>query len=355
MSTTAPPGLLRDVPLSLRTTLEVGGAARWLVDAQHADDVATAVQWARAERLPVAILGGGSNTLVADGGFPGLVIHPSDHSMTLDEHGDFAVVSVGAGHPWTALVDALVERGFAGIAPLAGIPGLCGAAPIQNVGAYGVEVADLFVSATVLDLATGEVREVGPAEAAFGYRSSRWKHRPGEELVLNLRLRVPRPMASLRHGELRAALGGDGDARSIREATLGLRRAKSMVHDVADANHRSAGSFFLNPEVANEQAMRISDALSGTGTMPQWPTGAATVKLSAAWLIERCGFARGWGRGRVGLSTNHCLAIVNRGGATAAEVVAFALEIREGVEARSGVRLVPEVHRLGFERDPFGG
>jgi UDP-N-acetylmuramate dehydrogenase len=328
------------VDLAGLTTLRLGGPAGLLVEATTEDELVAAVR----EHPGAFVLGGGSNVVMPDAGLPEVVLVRT-RGTTWD--GDEAEVQ--AGEDWDALVAATVAEGRAGLEALSGIPGTVGAAPIQNIGAYGAEIASVVVSVRVLDRRTGSVEELAPEACAFRYRHSAFKADPGRWVVLAVRLRLPRgaTSAEIRYAELARALGVELGAPApvpeVREAVLSLRRSKGMVLDPADPDSVSAGSFFTNPvvEAAPEGA-------------PSWPDPSGGVKVSAAWLIEQSGFAKGWGDGRVGLSRKHTLALVNRGGATAEELLDVARAVRDGVRARFGITLVPEPVVVGNHRpDPL--
>lgn len=335
------------VPLAAFCTMRIGGAARYLVEAVDEDQVCEAVEWARARSVPVRVLGGGSNLVVADDGVDGLVLKIGLRGVTTRPVGDGIEVTAAAGEPWDAFVRHTVERGWAGLECLSGIPGLVGATPIQNVGAYGQEVADTVSAVRALDRETGRVITVTPAECGFGYRESVFKRRfPGRHVVLAVTYRlIPGGPPSVRYADVTRDLEGRGIAHpslaEVRETVLAVRRSKSMVLDPGDVNARSCGSFFLNPIVTPDAFAAIDARAAGLG-MPRWPQPDGGVKLSAAWLIERAGFTRGQREGPVGLSTRHTLAIVCHDGARAKDVVAFARLVRAGVEDRFGVRLHPE-------------
>jgi UDP-N-acetylmuramate dehydrogenase len=341
-------------PLAPLTTFRVGGPARFFAEPEGEAEVAEALAFARAEGLPTAVIGGGSNLLVADRGFSGLVLRPRLLGMVVEG----AEVEVGAGEPWDGFVAWAVERGLAGVECLSGIPGDVGATPIQNVGAYGQEVAESILSVRALARATGEPRTFTAAECGFGYRDSVFKREEANRFVITrVRFRLrPGGGGSLAYAELAKKLGARPapSLAEVRAAVIELRRSKSMVWDPADENHRSAGSFFMNPTVSADvadaaEARAVALGAVGPGEhMPRWPSAGGAVKLSAAWLIEHAGFQKGTGEGRVGLSTRHSLCVVNRGDATAAEIVAFARRVREGVKERLGVALTPEPVMLGF-------
>jgi UDP-N-acetylmuramate dehydrogenase len=351
--------VLRDVPLGPLTTLELGGPARALVDAEEESDLVEALRWAAGEELPVAVLGGGSNVVVADGGFDGLVVRMATRGIDVraGHADDHVLVTAAAGEPWDELVDAAVDEGLAGVECLAGIPGTVGATPVQNVGAYGQEVGETVASVRVLDRRTLRACDLTHAECGFAYRTSVLRREPERFVVLavTFRLAVGTPGCT-RYAEVARALGAAAarpDAAAVRDAVLDLRRAKSMVLDAEDENRRSAGSFFTNPVVAAGIADAIATGTGAGAAMPRWEVGGGRVKLSAAWLVERAGFAKGTRRGAVGVSSRHALALVNHGGGTAAELVALAREVRAAVAERFGVALQPEPVFLGFEQtDP---
>ncbi|HET6502392.1 MAG TPA: UDP-N-acetylmuramate dehydrogenase [Amycolatopsis sp.] len=324
--------------LADHTTLRLGGPAREFVVAESTDDLVSAV---RAANEPVLLLGGGSNLVVADQGFAGAVLKIATRGWRVDG----SDVEVAAGQNWDEFVAAMVDAGFGGLECLSGIPGSVGATPIQNVGAYGCEVSDLLTSIECFDRRAGEVRTMSAAELGFAYRTSVLK---GTEsgIVLSVRfaLRADGLSAPIRYAELARKLGVEPGARvpaaAAREAVLELRRGKGMVLDPHDHDTWSAGSFFTNPVVAPDVLDRIPDEA------PRYPMDGQSgqVKLSAAWLIEHAGFAKGHpGPGnRVSLSHKHTLALTNRGSATTADLLTLAREVRDGVRARFGVSLVPE-------------
>lgn len=344
----------RDVPLALHCTLEVGGPARWFVDADDAAEVTAALDWARGAGVAVHVLGGGSNVVFADAGFDGLVLRVGGRGVEVAKGDDGTVaVRAGAGEEWDALVGRTVAEGFGGIECLVGIPGAVGAAPIQNIGAYGQELAEVLGEVEAVDRVSGAVERFDAAGCGFGYRTSRFK-REGRHVVTAVTLRLrPGAAATVRYDQVAAAVGDLRDLVGVSRAVRALRASKSMVLDPADPNRRSAGSFFLNPVVGADEAdavaARVAKAGHDPATMPRYPQADGGVKLSAAWLIERAGLSRGFGDGRVGLSTRHTLALVNRGGATAAELVAFAAQVRATVQRAFGVALHPEPVFVGFD------
>src|SRR4051794_28814678 len=308
------------------TTLRLGGPAREWV---RATSEAELVETLSTVEGPVLVLGGGSNLVVADDGFDGTVVEVATRGVRADVEGDDptcggVLVTVAAGESWDELAATAVERGWAGVEALAGIPGLVGATPIQNVGAYGQEVSQTIAQVRVWDRVLKGVRTFANAECGFGYRSSRFKADPERHVVLDVtfQLRQGTLGAPVRYAELARTLGVELGQRApleqVREAVLGLRRRKGMVLDPADHDTWSAGSFFTNPVV---DPSGVPEGARG------WPQADGRVKLPAAWLIERAGFHKGYGTGAVGLSTKHTLALTNRGGATTEELLALARQI----------------------------
>ncbi|HLK89774.1 MAG TPA: UDP-N-acetylmuramate dehydrogenase [Polyangia bacterium] len=344
--------VIRDgVALAPLTTLELGGPARHFVEADDDAAVVEALRWAEARGLPVAILGGGSNLVVADAGFDGLVVRIGSRGRRFEPAGGEVVVTAAAGEPWDALVAEAVGRDLGGLECLSGIPGLVGATPIQNVGAYGQEVADTIRAVRVVERGSWQIRELPPAACGFGYRDSAFKRDPGRFVVLavSFGLRPGAPPA-LRYRELCDSLAGNArpTLAETRATVLALRGKKSMLVTAGDPNRRSVGSFFTNPIVAADQA----DALAGGApSMPRWPAADGRVKLSAGWLIEQSGVRKGSRRGAVGISSAHALALVHHGGGSTAALLALAHEVAGAVHARFGVTLVPEPTFLGLSWD----
>lgn len=352
--------VLRDISLASRTTLGVGGPASRLIEPLLVEELRLVLRAAANENAPVLILGGGSNMLVADAGFDGVVISPALYGLTLEPLADNRVrVVAGAGVEWDELVTFCVDERLAGIEALSGIPGRCGAAPIQNIGAYGAELADVVDAVRAVDRLTGAEVRLPASLCGFGYRTSRFKSDWRDRYVITaIELLLVRDAPSrVAYAELRDALGmsenGPGPKPAeTRRAVLALRRRKSMLYDPEDANHRSAGSFFINPILSGEALARFEAALAaepGATEPPRWQVEGGT-KLSAAWLIEQSGFRRGHDAGNVGLSSRHALALINRGGALAGELVAFAGQIRGAVHKRFGVTLTPEPVFVGFDQ-----
>jgi UDP-N-acetylmuramate dehydrogenase len=370
--------------LADHTTLRLGGPAGRLVEAATDAEVVAEVRAADRGGEPLLVLGGGSNIVVADEGFPGTVVHVATGGVRrarAGDGGDLAELTVAAGEDWDTVVAGCVGDGLAGLECLSGIPGRAGATPIQNVGAYGQEVAERIVSVRVYDRERAAVTDIAGAGCGFGYRTSAFKRslqaasRPGalaavtgRFVVLGVRFLLDAgPLsAPVRYAELAHALGvAKGDRAplgDVRSAVLGLRRRKGMVLDPDDPDTRSAGSFFLNPVLDHAQfaaVERAAHAMVGPGTrIPCYPAGDGQVKVSAAWLIEQAGFGKGYpatgaGSGTAGvdatarISFKHTLALVNPGEATTASLLALAREIREGVRKAFGVELVGEPVLVG--------
>jgi UDP-N-acetylmuramate dehydrogenase len=346
--------LEENVPLAPLSTLGIGGPARHYARVESDDDVREAVDWARTRGLPLFVLGGGSNLVLHDDGHPGLVLHVGLRGIDAVPDGAAVEVTAGAGEPWDGLVARAADEGWAGLECLSGIPGLVGATPIQNVGAYGQDVSETITRVDAFDLSTGSVVTFGNADCRFGYRESRFKLEDrGRYVVLRVAYRLaPGGAPAVRYPELARHLQEKGLASptlpQVRQAVIEIRRRKSMVLDPDDPNARSVGSFFVNPVVDAEAFAALEERLRGAGTLadgeraPHFAAAGGRVKLSAAWLIERAGLQKGHRKGRAGISTRHTLAIVNCGDANAADVVALAREIRDRVHDRFGVRLTPE-------------
>jgi len=344
-------------PLAPRTTFRLGGPARQLIEADDERAILGALGSPGAERC--FVLGGGSNLLVADEGFDGLVVAIKSRGVELRRDGDAVLVTAAAGEPWDDLVARCAAEGLAGVECLAGIPGQVGATPVQNVGAYGQEVGDTIARVRAYDRQQGSVVELSPAECAFAYRDSAFKSRwPNRFVVLSVTFRLrPGPPAPPRYAELENALAGAAPTlEQLRTLVIELRRRKGMVVDDHDPDTRSAGSFFTNPliEAASwpEARGRIEARLGPGERAPVFDAEGGRKKVAAAWLIERAGFRKGLQRGGAGISSRHALALVNRGG-TASEVIALAREIQQGVAAAFGVLLTPEPVLLGFAPNPL--
>ncbi|MGY1916235.1 UDP-N-acetylmuramate dehydrogenase [Blastococcus sp. SYSU DS0973] len=321
-----------DVPLAELTTLAVGGPAERLIEVETPAELVAAVRDADEAGRPLLLVGGGSNLIAPDEGWPGDVVAVRTRGIRRD--GD--ALTVQAGENWDALVAYTVENRLAGMEALSGIPGSTGATPVQNVGAYGQEVAQTITAVRVYDRAEKGERALTPGECGFAYRDSRLKREPGRFVVLEVSFALhpgalSRPVG---YAELARSLGVEVGSRApltaVREAVLALRRGKGMVWDPADPDSRSAGSFFTNPIVPAERAV---------DGCPSWPAGNGQVKLSAAWLVQHAGFGRGTRAGHVGTSSRHSLALTTEDGATAAELLAFAEKVVATVQERFGVTL----------------
>lgn len=353
----------RDVPLAPWTTLQIGGPARCFLNASDAATAIAALELAAEEGVPVFLLGGGSNVLVADEGVPGLVLRVGLLGMEFCPAGASVLVRAGAGEEWDHLVAETVARGLAGLECLSGIPGLVGGTPVQNVGAYGQEVCETLVAVTAYDRQLRQTVRLENADCRFGHRSSLFnteaRHR---YLILDVTFRLlPDGGPALRYPDVQSAFAGRSEPATladVREAVRQIRKRKGMLLDPEDPDSRSAGSFFKNPLLAPSDFLKLQESvsrrplLSEQQPLPHYPQENGCVKVPAAWLIERAGFRRGETYGRVGLSTKHILAIVNRGGGTAHEVRAFARVIRERVQQLFAISLLPEPVPMGL--DLFG-
>lgn len=342
----------QDVPLAPLTTLGVGGGAQYFRRASSEAELIEAVRWADRHRVSLYVLGGGSNLVVSDAGVAGLVLQVDVRGMRLVPDGDVTHLVAAAGEPWDDVVRRAVAENLAGVECLSGIPGRVGATPIQNVGAYGQDVSETITEVRCFDRRTDELVTLHSAECAFAYRDSRLKsEEPDRFVVLEVRYRLERHGApTLRYAELQRALDERSEAPTlaeVRRTVIELRRKKGMVVDPADADTASCGSFFVNPVVEASHAARI-EAEFPDETMPRFAAPGGLVKLSAGWLIEHAGLARGTVRGRAAISSKHALALTALPGARARDVVDLAREVRRTVETRFAVRLVPEPVCWGF-------
>ena len=335
------------------TTLRVGGPAKKLITAQTEAELIDAVRAADGAGEPLLIIGGGSNLLISDDGFDGTVITVATRGRDADVSGcSGAVITLAAGEPWDDFVAEAVAQGWSGLEALSGIPGLVGATPIQNVGAYGAEISQTLASVRTLDRQAGQQKTFAVSDCGFGYRWSRFKAEPDRYVILSvtLQLKLGDLSAPVAYAQLAQALGVPIGTRvpaaAVRDAVLELRRSKGMVLDEDDHDTWSAGSFFTNPVLTVEASRLLPEAA------PRYPQPDGSIKTSAAWLIEHAGFEKGYaGKDHaaighrsppVTLSGKHTLALTNRGGATAADLLRLAREIRAGVLDRFGVTLVPE-------------
>lgn len=348
--------LARGVPLAGLTTLRLGGPAETLVTAETGEALVAAVREADAGAAPVLLLAGGSNLVIADAGFPGTVVRVASRGIETATDSGRVSVTVAAGEPWDDVVARCVADGLVGVEALSGIPGSAGATPIQNVGAYGQDVAQTITAVDVWDRRDGERRTLPASACGFSYRSSAFKgHDRFVVLAVTFGLARGADGAPVAYGELARTLGieigGRAPLADVRAAVLGLRRGKGMVIDPDDPDSVSAGSFFTNPILAPDAfadlARRVTERLGPDAAPPRFPSDDGTVKTSAAWLIERAGFTRGYARGPVALSSKHTLALTNRGGARTEDLLALAREIRDGVRTAFGVTLVNEPVLVG--------
>ncbi len=346
--------IFENISLAPLTTLGIGGPARWFAEAASEPEIAEASAWAQKRGVPLFVMGGGSNLVVADAGFNGLVLRIGLKGIERDG----AVFRVAAGEPWEHCVQQSTEAGLAGIECLAGIPGTVGGTPVQNVGAYGQEVASVIECVRGFDRETGRFAELGNAECGFAYRRSRFNSADrGRFVVTRVDYRLTEGgKPALRYADVERELAASGfvgalpSLTEVAEAVRRIRRRKGMLLVEGDPNTRSAGSFFKNPVVSAEVFREIG--ARSTSAPPGFPAGgdaekAGCVKVPAAWLIEQTGFAKGYAMGRAAISSQHTLALVNRGGATAAEVLALAERIRDAVKERFGIRLEMEPVLVG--------
>jgi len=350
--------LQENISLASFTTLRVGGPARYMVEARTESEVKGALRFASERQLPLLVLGGGSNLLIADEGWPGLVLKIALRGIEFGFEKDKVLFYAGAGENWDDLVALTVERNCAGLECLTGIPGTVGGTPVQNVGAYGQEVSQTIRKVRVLEIATGNITELSNDACGFAYRSSILNgSKRGQYIVLEVGFQLTQDgEPTLVYGDVKKFFSNSTNRPSlqqVREAVKQIRQSKAMLLVRGDEDCRSAGSFFKNPLVSAAEAKRIQAlALQRVPdkTMPQFPAADGKVKLAAAWLVEQSGFHKGYSRGPVGISRKHSLAIVNRGGATAKEIIAFKNEVEQKVFETWGVRLQPEPVFVGFDR-----
>ncbi len=340
-----------DVSLADHTTLGLGGPARRFVRVESLESIQEALASTEAQG-PVLFLAGGSNLVIADAGFEGLTIQLGLRGIVEYGPGRFCVQ---AGEPWECVIDYAVSRGWAGIECLSGIPGCTGSTPIQNVGAYGQEVAQVISQVEALDLECGEAVRFSRLDCEFAYRSSRFKRERGRWLVTQVHFQLrPGGKPTLAYRELQAALAGeDPDLSTVRDTVLALRRNKSMVLDPNDPDTRSVGSFFTNPIVDTSSAARVvhhaveAGIVENAADVPRYAAGDGLTKFPAAWLIERAGISKGMRRGNVAVSSKHTLALVHLGGGSTAQLIDLAREIQDRVRDEFDVQLEPEPTLVG--------
>jgi UDP-N-acetylmuramate dehydrogenase len=344
--------LQENLPLSPWTTFGVGGPASFFLNAESESDVIDGLDFAASRKLPVFILGGGSNLLVSDRGFAGLVLRVGIQGMTWEGN----QLRAAAGQDWDSVAASCVNRGMGGVECLSGIPGLVGGTPVQNVGAFGQESSEVLVSVRVLDRRTGTLSDLSREQCGFAYRTSTFNSSQKDRyIVLAVTYALNRAAApQVQYADLQRRFEGRAEPPTlgeVREAVRAVRAGKGMLIVAGDPDCRSAGSFFKNPIVTEADYDRIQNGVQEA--VPRYPAGTGTVKLSAAWLIERAGFKKGFAIGPAAVSAKHTLALVNRGGAKAVDIVHLAREIRHGVEGKFGITLVPEPVFVGFEEGEF--
>jgi UDP-N-acetylmuramate dehydrogenase len=346
--------LQENVPLAPQTTLQVGGPARFFVQADSPQEVQEAIAFARSRKLELFVLGGGSNLVIADSGWPGLVLKIAIPGIDQRKGHDGKILfEVGAGESWDGIVRGCVAANCAGIECLSGIPGSVGGTPVQNVGAYGQEVSDTIESVQVFDLRDNQVRELCAEACGFAYRTSIFNtSERGRFVVLRVTYALtPGGAPSLEYADLKRHFEGKPDPTlaEVREAVRQIRARKGMLIVEGDPDCRSAGSFFKNPVLSVEQHEDLQHRAAAEGlSVPSYPALERNRKVSAAWFVEHAGFARGYTLAHAGISSKHALAIVNRGGATAAEILALKDQIQNRVEEIWGIHLQPEPVFVGL-------
>jgi UDP-N-acetylmuramate dehydrogenase len=343
-----------NVPLAPLTTFKVGGPARYLLEAATNAEVAEALQFAHPRTLRLFVLGGGSNLVISDSGWPGVVLKVAIAGIDERSENGKTLFEVGAGVEWDKFVARAVARNCSGIECLSGIPGSVGGTPVQNVGAYGQEVAETIESVLALDMKDGQIRELCNPACGFSYRTSIFNtSERGRYIILRVTYALtPGGVPRVHYADLKRYFAGRSEAPTLaetRDAVRRIRAGKGMLITPGDEDCRSAGSFFKNPVLSPDQFDDLAARAQAKNLqIPSYPALDALKKVSAAWLVEHSGFSRGHGHGPVGISRKHALAIVNRGAATAADIVAFKDEIQERVEDLWGIRLEPEPVFVGF-------
>jgi UDP-N-acetylmuramate dehydrogenase len=340
---------LEEVPLAPYTTFQIGGPARWFAEAASEDDIAAGISFAGEGQLPLFVLGGGSNLLVSDAGFPGLVLRIVLRGIESTQGDGRAIVSAAAGEDWDGLVAYAVAAGYAGIECLSGIPGTVGGTPVQNVGAYGQEVSQTIVMVRAFDRRTSQFVNLPAAACGFSYRRSIFNTTERERYVVSrveYRLSKDAP-ANFVYADVARYFASrkvtSPTLAEVRDAVRSIRAQKGMLLVPGDADCRSAGSFFKNPVVPLAKLNSVAQELGiEKQSIPAYPAQDGQVKISAAWLIERAGFVKGYALGNAGISSRHTLALINRGGASAAEVTALRDRVIDAVASRFAIRLEPE-------------
>ncbi|HOP40881.1 MAG TPA: UDP-N-acetylmuramate dehydrogenase [Geobacteraceae bacterium] len=342
-----------NVPLAALTTFDVGGPARYFVQIATEENAVAALAFAGVKGCDLLVLGGGSNVLVGDEGFPGLVILNRIKGLTVEEDDDTVLATVGGGEDWQDFVDLCVARKWQGVECLAGIPGTVGASPIQNIGAYGQDVSQVIARVHCLETATGKSVAFDNEECAFRYRESIFNTtEAGKYLVLAVTYKLMKgglPLITYRELEERLSGISSPTMAEVRDAVIAIRSGKGVLIRTGYESFKSAGSFFKNPIVSRSLFDRIAAVVVGSAVPPgwAWPLPNGNVKISAAFLIQSAGFNRGYCKGNVGISPYHTLILINRGGATARELIDFAAEVRQRVLDRFGVTLQPEARLIG--------
>jgi UDP-N-acetylmuramate dehydrogenase len=340
---------LEDVPLAPYTTFQIGGPARWFAAAASEDDIAAGVAFAVERQLPLFVLGGGSNLLVSDAGFPGLVLHIALRGIASTQESGRPIVSAAAGEDWDGLVAHAVAANYAGVECLSGIPGTVGGTPVQNVGAYGQEVSQTIVTVRAFDRITAQFVDLPASACGFSYRRSIFNSTQRERYVVSrvdyaLNQNGPPNFVYADLARYFAARNGAPPTLAeVRDAVRAIRQQKGMLIVPGDADCRSAGSFFKNPVVPVTVLDSLAQELGvEKKSIPAYPAQDGAVKLSAAWLIERAGYQKGYALGNAGISSRHTLALINRGGASAADVIALRDKVTDTIASRFAIRLEPE-------------
>ena len=347
-----PLDLQENVPLAPLTTLGVGGPARYFAYVRTQEDIRDAIEWAQAHHVPLFVLGGGSNLLISDRGFAGLVIHFVGGGIV--DEGDGLFIA-GAGESWDELVAVAVRKNYAGIECLSGIPGSVGGTPVQNVGAYGQEVSDTILDVEAINIRDGSRRVFTNADCEFSYRQSIFNTRErGRWIIVSVRFQLNEKGApKIAYRDLKeffADRGAEPSLQQVRDAVREIRHRKAMLIVPGEDDARSAGSFFKNPVLSPQDYRNLVTTAEAMGkTVPSYPAEGHSYKVPAAWLVEHAGFAKGYERGPVGISRKHALAIVNRGGASAADVIALKNDIQQRIRDQFGIELQPEPVLVGFD------
>ncbi|NLD61804.1 UDP-N-acetylmuramate dehydrogenase [Candidatus Sumerlaeota bacterium] len=356
---------MANVPLAPYTTIGVGGQARCLARVSSTTEIISAMQWAEEHKLPVFILGGGSNVVFSDRGYPGMVLLPTLRGVVMKHSGSQLLFSVGAGEVWDAFVLYSVRSKLGGLECLSGIPGTVGAAPVQNIGAYGHDVASVIHTVRVIDRTTMKIEDHDAEWCEFSYRSSRFKREPDRYIITNVTFALhPNQAPQITYTDLQDWFDerpqlGPPTLDTVRQAVLDVRISKGMVYDENNVYSHGCGSFFVNPTLSGDDFKRVIEGAKNLSNpveedrIPAHPAGDGVVKVSAAWLIEAAGFKRGtrYESTNIGLNPYHALAIINYGGGAARQIVEFMTEIQDAVKKQFGVDLTPEPSFIGFKEN----